>query len=146
MPAHIQNGSFIVNNKNGAFSFDNLLGALGMFTAVVVTLLDRQILSFEIILAGVVVGAGVGAVLALKIRMTAMPQLVALFNGFGGGASVLVAGAALIEVTSLSGIPSGQFTVATAALSRIGYPLDKNTRKSTTLPLRPTRTSRTTLP
>ena len=77
----------------------NILGALAMLLAVVVTLLDQQILSFEIILTGLVIGALIGLVLALKIQMTAMPQLVALFNGFGGGASVLVAGAALIEGT-----------------------------------------------
>ena len=76
----------------------NLIGALGMFIAVVATLLDQHIVTFEIILAGVVVGSLVGAVLALKIRMTAMPQLVALFNGFGGGASVLVAGGALMGI------------------------------------------------
>jgi len=75
----------------------NRMGALAMFLAVVATLFDRQIITFEMIIAGVVVGALIGAILAIKIQMTAMPQLVALFNGFGGGASVLVAGAALIE-------------------------------------------------
>ena len=75
----------------------NLLGGLGMLLAVAVTLVDRRILSFEMILAGLVLGALVGLVLALKIQMTAMPQLVALFNGFGGGASIMVAGAALAE-------------------------------------------------
>ena len=78
----------------------NLLGALGMLLAVVVTLLDRNVLSFGLILTGIVVGAGVGAVLAVRIQMTAMPQLVALFNGFGGAASVLVAGAELLKKTS----------------------------------------------
>ena len=98
----------------------NLLGALGMFIAIVATLVDRKVLSFEMIVAGVVVGALIGLILAVKIQMTAMPQLVALFNGFGGGASVLVAGAALIEVLSLGGELSGQFTVATAASGFIG--------------------------
>ena len=98
----------------------NLLGALGMFLAVVATLVDQKIISFEMIVAGVVVGALIGLVLAVKIQMTAMPQLVALFNGFGGGASVLVAGAALIEVQSLGGQLGGQFTVATAASGLVG--------------------------
>ncbi|GAB4296729.1 MAG: NAD(P)(+) transhydrogenase (Re/Si-specific) subunit beta [Myxococcota bacterium] len=99
----------------------NLLGALGMFIAVVVTLLNEQIVSFEVILAGVVLGSLLGAVLALKIRMTAMPQLVALFNGFGGGASVLVAGAALLEsLASSADAISIQFIVATAASGIIG--------------------------
>ncbi len=98
----------------------NILGALAMLLAVVVTLLDQQILSFEIILTGLVIGALIGLVLALKIQMTAMPQLVALFNGFGGGASVLVAGAALIEGTGTAAAPSNQFLVATAASGLIG--------------------------
>ena len=66
-----------------------------------VTLLDQRIISFEWILVGLAIGAAVGAVLAVKIEMTAMPQLVAVFNGFGGLASLLVAGAALHEVIGL---------------------------------------------
>lgn len=97
----------------------NLLGATGMLIAVVVTLLDRQIVSFEVIIAGMVVGAAVGATLAVKIQMTAMPQLVALFNGFGGGASALVAGAALAEAVLLAQLNT-QLTVATAASGLIG--------------------------
>ncbi len=99
----------------------NLLGAWAMLLAVVVTLIDRRIVGYEMIIAGVVVGGLIGLVLAVRIQMTAMPQLVALFNGFGGGASVFVAGAALIE----SGIiettaPMTQLTVATAASGLIG--------------------------
>ncbi len=94
----------------------NMLGALGMFIAIVVTLLNKQIVSFGVIIAGVIVGGAAGAVLAAKIQMTAMPQLVALFNGFGGVASVLVAGAALQEAAS----PDAQFTVSTAASGLIG--------------------------
>jgi NAD(P) transhydrogenase subunit beta len=59
----------------------NLLGAVGMLIAIVVTLLDRQILRFEYILIGLVLGSAAGTILALRIRMTAMPQLVALLNG-----------------------------------------------------------------
>ena len=98
----------------------NLLGACGMLLAVIATLLSRQILSFELILAGVVAGALVGGVLAVRIEMTAMPQLVALFNGFGGVASVLVAGAALAESSLSQAAPAAQFTVATAASGLIG--------------------------
>ncbi len=75
----------------------NLLGALAMLIAVVATLFDREIGGFVLIIAGVLVGAGIGAYLAVKIEMTAMPQMVALFNGFGGIASVLVAGAEMIK-------------------------------------------------
>jgi NAD(P) transhydrogenase subunit beta len=98
----------------------NMMGAVGMLIAVVVTLLNRQIVRFEIIAAGLVVGAAVGAVLALKIRMTAMPQLVGLYNGFGGAASLLVAGAVLIETVIVTKNPSPRFTVATAASGLIG--------------------------
>ena len=90
-----------------------------MFVAVMATLADRKILTFEMIMAGVVVGALIGLLLAVKIQMTAMPQLVALFNGFGGAASVLVAGGALIEVGS-QGPVGVQFSVATAASGIVG--------------------------
>ena len=69
----------------------NLLAMLGMLIAVVVTLLDRQIMDFTFIIAGVVIGSLIGVIAAKKVQMTAMPQMVALFNAFGGGASALVA-------------------------------------------------------
>ncbi len=69
----------------------NAIGASGMLIGVVATLLDRSILSFEWLLLGLVLGATAGTVMALKVRMTAMPQMVALLNGFGGVASALVA-------------------------------------------------------
>ncbi|GBF51169.1 NAD(P)(+) transhydrogenase subunit beta [Leptospira ryugenii] len=73
----------------------NLLGAIGMLIAVLVTLLDQKILSYDWIILGILIGSAIGVVLAIKIQMTAMPQLVAILNGFGGIASVMVAGAAL---------------------------------------------------
>ena len=72
----------------------NAYGALGMLVAVVVTLVSQKF-DFQLIIIGLLVGAVIGAVLAVRIQMTAMPQMVALFNGLGGGASVLVAGAHL---------------------------------------------------
>ncbi|NOX90645.1 MAG: NAD(P)(+) transhydrogenase (Re/Si-specific) subunit beta [Calditrichaeota bacterium] len=69
----------------------NLLSMLGMLIAIVVTLLDKQILDFTYIIAGLIVGAAIGAYAARTVEMTAMPQMVALFNGFGGAASALVA-------------------------------------------------------
>ncbi|MBT3342380.1 MAG: NAD(P)(+) transhydrogenase (Re/Si-specific) subunit beta [Gemmatimonadetes bacterium] len=98
----------------------NTHGALAMLIAIVATLLDQRIISFEIILAGVVVGSLIGALLATKIEMTDMPQLVAIFNGFGGGASVLVAGAALMESQLSAGTPSHTFTVSTGVSGLIG--------------------------
>lgn len=73
----------------------NLLGALGMLIAVVATLFDQAILTYDWIIIGVLIGSVIGIILAIKIQMTAMPQLVAVLNGFGGIASVFVAGAAL---------------------------------------------------
>ena len=71
----------------------NLLAATGMGVAAVVTLLNEHIVTYEIIIAGVVVGGLIGAVMAKKVQMTAMPQMIALLNGFGGGASFSVAAA-----------------------------------------------------
>jgi len=75
----------------------NLLGALGMLVAVGVTLLDQHIVSFPVMIAGLVIGAGIGAFLAIRVEMTGMPELVAVFNGFGGVASVFVAGAWMLS-------------------------------------------------
>ncbi len=74
----------------------NLLSALGMLIAVATVLVSEAGLDWNVLLAGLAVGTVIGLVLALRTVMTAIPQIVALFNGFGGGASVLVAGAALI--------------------------------------------------
>ncbi len=94
----------------------NLLSAVGMLLAVVVTLLANEIVGWPVVIAGLIVGAAVGTVLAVKIPMTAMPQLVGLFNGFGGGASTLVAWSALLRSESFE----TQMTVATAASGLIG--------------------------
>lgn len=75
----------------------NMLGAVGMLIAVVVTMLRADVVSPMTCLIAMVVGSGVGAVVANRIQMTQMPQLVALFNGFGGIASVLVAGAEVLK-------------------------------------------------
>lgn len=69
----------------------NQLAALGMLLAIVVTLLDQKIVSYEYIIVGIIIGSLIGAVFAIKVQMTGMPQMVGLLNGFGGGASTLVA-------------------------------------------------------
>ena len=99
----------------------NLMGATGMLLAVAATLLDRQVFGagpqgVAVILAGVALGGAIGATLALRIAMTAMPEMVALLNAFGGGASALVAGAVLVSAVE----PSAQTTVATVASGLIG--------------------------
>jgi NAD(P) transhydrogenase subunit beta len=98
----------------------NLLGATGMLIAIVVTLLGFNIVSSRVVIAGLVVGAAIGATLAVKVQMTGMPQMVALLNGFGGGASVLVAGAALLETIHLGRQSTADATVATALSGIIG--------------------------
>ncbi|MBN1341041.1 MAG: NAD(P)(+) transhydrogenase (Re/Si-specific) subunit beta [Phycisphaerae bacterium] len=104
----------------------NLISAVGMLLAVVITLLANKVVGWPVVIAGLVVGSAVGAALAVRIPMTAMPQLVGLFNGFGGGASVFVAWSALVEATSPATgatevvLPSAQMTVATAASGLIG--------------------------
>ncbi|MFQ5776770.1 MAG: NAD(P)(+) transhydrogenase (Re/Si-specific) subunit beta [Terriglobia bacterium] len=100
----------------------NLLGSAGMLLAIVVTLLDRRIVSFEVIVAGVVVGALIGAMMAYRAPMTAIPQVVAIFNGFGGGASALAVGAALEEALKGGFIEEIdiQLTASAAAAALIG--------------------------
>jgi H+-translocating NAD(P) transhydrogenase subunit beta len=69
----------------------NLLGAIGMLIAVVATLLDQKVLNYEMIAVGIAIGGAIGALMAYKVEMTSMPQMVGLLNGFGGAASALVA-------------------------------------------------------
>jgi NAD(P) transhydrogenase subunit beta len=99
----------------------NILGAVGMALAILVAFLGwdsgtMQTYVWPII--GLVIGAIIGAYLALSVRMEAMPQMVALLNGFGGLASALVAGGALFNPAK--DIPIVQFLIATAASGIIG--------------------------
>lgn len=73
----------------------NLLSSIAMLIAIVVTLLNREILNFQWIAGAAVIGAIVGAITAQRVAMTSMPEMVALFNGSGGIASLLVGWAAL---------------------------------------------------
>ena len=68
----------------------NALSAVGMLIAVTTTLLERDIGNFLWIAIAAVLGTALGAIMAIKVPMTSMPEMVALFNGFGGFASVLV--------------------------------------------------------
>ncbi len=69
----------------------NLIGALGALIAVVTVFLSSRLENIPWILAAIVVGSAVAAPVARRVKMTQMPQLVALFNGVGGGAAALVA-------------------------------------------------------
>lgn len=96
----------------------NLISALGMLMAIVITLWLNRV-GFAVVLAGLIVGSAIGAVLAVRVKMTAMPQMVALLNGFGGAASVFVAWAELIENGALPDV-GYQFPIASAASGLIG--------------------------
>ena len=75
----------------------NRLASIGMLLAIVVTLVSEDIINWGTLVAGLVLGAAIGAWFAVRVQMTSMPQMVAAFNGFGGIASALVAAVAVIE-------------------------------------------------
>ncbi len=83
----------------------NLLSAVGMGVAIVATLSHHEIVDFRGIVAGVVIGGTIGAIAAARVRMTAMPQMVAVFNGLGGAASALVAAAELVRQVGAGAAP-----------------------------------------
>jgi NAD(P) transhydrogenase subunit beta len=98
----------------------NMLSATGMLIAVVVTLLDRNVLSYEWIIGGIALGGVIGAIIASRIQMTAIPQMVALLNGFGGGASLAVAVANYFQGGFGDDITSTISLVAIGATTVIG--------------------------
>ena len=69
----------------------NFIAAIGMLVAIAATLFSSGKLDLELIVIGFIIGGSIGALFATRIQMTEMPQMVAIFNGFGGGASALVA-------------------------------------------------------
>jgi NAD(P) transhydrogenase subunit beta len=71
----------------------NMLSALGMLLAIIATLFVSGIKDYSVIIIGMIIGSALGAVMAYTVKMTAMPQMVGILNGFGGGASALVAAA-----------------------------------------------------
>lgn len=88
----------------------NQLAAAGMFLALAATLLDRQIMSFWMIAGGMILGAGIGTYFARTVQMTAMPQMVALFNGMGGATAALVSVAEYLRLTASAGAGAGETT------------------------------------
>jgi len=92
----------------------NLLSAFGMLLAIMVTLLDRGIVSYTWILVGLAIGTAIGASCAGLVRMTAMPEMVALLNGFGGLASLLIGAAEFVRIRLGTVVPEQPAFTATA--------------------------------
>ena len=84
----------------------NFISSLGMLIAVAVTLLDKQIISYEWIIIGLMLGSTIGVIAARRVKMTGMPEMVALFNGFGGIASLLI-GVCIYYTLNLNTTPLG---------------------------------------
>ncbi len=78
----------------------NMFGMVGMAIAIITTLIDPDVVGYDVIFAGLIVGGSIGTIVALKIKMTALPQLVAAFHSLVGLAAVLVASAALFNPTA----------------------------------------------
>ncbi len=89
----------------------NLAAAVGMLIAIVATLLDREIVSFTGLIVAMAIGSAIGAATAYSVKMTAMPQMVAVFNGFGGGASALVASAELLRMLGAGTPPDAAVSI-----------------------------------
>lgn len=88
--------------------FGNKISMTGMGVAIAATLFYPDIVTYKWIILGFVIGGGIGAVAAIRVQMTSMPEMVALFNGCGGGASALVA---LAEFqTNATGMASFELT------------------------------------
>jgi NAD(P) transhydrogenase subunit beta len=98
----------------------NRLSAGGMVLAVVFTILLPEVDSYALIAAGLAIGALAGVLAARLVRITAMPQLVAAFNGFGGGASVLVAFSEYRRLAPEPGALSGDVLGAAVFSALIG--------------------------
>ena len=104
----------------------NRLAGIGMLVALVATLLDRSILSFWEIGIGTAIGAAIGIYSARRVQMTAMPQMVALFNGMGGATAALVSIAEFLRATGhgqllgTGAAVSGALGIAIGAISLTG--------------------------
>ena len=99
----------------------NLAGAAGMLLATVATLLDRRVVDWPPVIAGLAAGSLLGTALALRTSMTGMPQMVGLLNGFGGAASALVASAELLRGLHAGTPPSRAVALSIAASLFIGW-------------------------
>jgi NAD(P) transhydrogenase subunit beta len=98
----------------------NQIGAIGMLIAIVVTWINVGTESWWAMVIAMAIGGGFGAVAARKVKMTAMPQMVALFNGVGGGAAALIALAELHRILPDPGAPKVDISLAIVLSALIG--------------------------
>jgi NAD(P) transhydrogenase subunit beta len=98
----------------------NQIGAAGMVVAIVATLLKADVHVTWLMVLGAAIGGAFGAVAARRVKMTAMPQMVALFNGVGGGAAALVAIAEFHKLAPAAGRIHGDVSVAILLSALVG--------------------------
>ena len=91
----------------------NFIASLGMLIAIITTLVSNSTVNLELVAVGIVIGSVIGAFFAIRVEMTQMPQMVAIFNGFGGIASALIAAAEFLNPSE----PLLSFSIATISLS-----------------------------
>ncbi len=102
----------------------NMISSLGMLIAVIVTLFAQEIVSFQWIIVGVVIGGAIGLACARLIKMTSIPEMVALLNGFGGLASLLVGWAEygkILAAGSTSSIFTGTVIVLAVLIGGVTF-------------------------
>ena len=93
----------------------NTIASIGMLIAIIATVVSFELLDFKLIVIGMIIGSIIGATFAIHVEMTQMPQMVAIFNGFGGGASALVASAEYFN--KFGTVDQTTFLTATITLS-----------------------------
>ena len=100
----------------------NQISSIGMALAIIVTLLSQG-LDYKLVLSGIAVGSVIGFIAAKRVQMTGMPELVALFNGFGGLASLLVGWAEFQRASykTLAGIDIANIETFTAVVIVLGF-------------------------
>jgi proton-translocating NAD(P)+ transhydrogenase subunit beta len=98
----------------------NWIGAVGMLIAIAVTFAQKSVVSYWEILVGMAIGGSFGAVAARRVKMTAMPQMVALFNGVGGGAAALISLAEFHNIAPAAGRLHGDISVSIILSALIG--------------------------
>ena len=97
----------------------NIIASLGMLIAIIATVYLGTELDIKMIAIAMIIGSIIGAFFAIKVEMTQMPQLVAIFNGFGGGASALVASSEFLKAYENVGLNEMNFLSISIAFAAI---------------------------